>query len=1689
MHTNQGKRQIRRPVARWLATLLLWLLAAGPMTAGPTAAESAPLAALHIAPDASAPGGRIYFAGSDFSPTRTYQLVLELGRDDVTLTSATPNSRGLLTARATLPDLAPGSYTVEARYQGTAAASAALTVNAPPVLTLSPTTGAPGDLVDFSVSGLLVGQLTLDFDGVAVAGPLTVGAGSYSGSFVVPDSRLSATNAAVTLTATNAIGGTPVGAAHAGFMLQPARPRTRYTFADVALPQRVIEPGRVFTVTGRIDPPPDATLRAAGRDLVTAVYRASGGQTIVLNTHALTIDPQGLFTMNVIGPSLMNGDGLVDLGGGAIGLRIKPPVEAEGSTILVDTTDPNPPRPVTVRVCEALGQPGVCEPIEGALVRVRTIGQGGLTLTPGGGAAPVGNGTRQFDGYDILYAGPNTNWHGYYASLTADYDPLALCGSGALRGFTDADGEFGFEVERWGVPNHMLDISTTGDIGVSFFTKQLFFVTVNALGQGYGTCDATTGDPYLHYFFMLYDWYTDTFYEVDMPNLPNGGQVDGTIATFFQLSSSQIDNLPLVDAIGATPTVTFNVLPLPNSCDRLPVTPNVNVPWQGWFSGFSGGGDKKMPLFGNLYSFADPQWGPLLQSTAPVVVSFAYDVDLFGPFTSATLTFDGQPVGTLSPDVNVCADGTTTFGIEIPNGLTAYPAPNGNGVYVGELTVEQIDPQAPGGVYVVREPFLLRYVDPPGWLFRQQNGSNLFINRKVYAAPWGVTLEADENVPPSQKVTEDIPNGIGDVENRGESQAHVTQKLYPNQVGGIVYSNTRDNEVFSNDTPAATQETALSASTKTVQLPTINETLIDTGKIPLFRYGWGIWPIASATFGADFWLAADITQSGSLTVQPDGAALASMTTAPAVEAGIEVFFDLSILLGLVEAYASAKPSVTIETPVTLLNGVVQGPPLSGTCFTFLLRIYYEVSIGIWPLEAELSDEFNLIGPLSDGNACSARDLQLLRAALPASATPAQFSHYPSAHPALATDGAGETALLYVQDDGMLTLNYIDPLGVNPPIELAQRPGLSKPLIAYYQPGRAVGVWAESGLSSSQIISATANLDDEAALRHILPHQHIAYTPIDFGVPGPIANVTSGRTGGEGDLTLAACMSTTPGCPTGGVVTAVWLRDLAGDIGQRQFALYYSTFSGLSGTWSTPQRVAPGSTAEDSQPDVAYVNGVPVVAWVRNPTRSLADLDQRQIAYRFLALGSSVVTPASLPQAVASPSLAADAAGNLRLAFTVAEDVGVFIGNQQTLHTAATTCSGTTCGAWTVQKVRDLFQRDVRGERPQLLVKPDGEAVVALRLLGFGPPPPGINPDLIDDPQGVLFGTGVAALMQAHFADVPHTFDFQSGESGGTHQLGVLHEPLSDVLLVAHVEVPLPGVGPLRARRADAGMRAFAGTRDARTRQIDPAQPVLLTTTPAQPDFRLLAVDAPPWPPTDAPFAVTVRLANRARAWAANGGAPLDIVATWQNGYRVGVPAGSATLSALGTQGIVSVTLSITPAVDLLQAQTLVVTVNPRSAVEEFDRSNNVLRVTLGGLPQPSAPTASDAPGRSPVHLSWPAVDDPRVAGYRIYRVDGEGRAPEDFVPVGSSLTNGFVDLRSVLDATYTYAVTTYAEDGSESPLSAGVLAQTSSVGVPTAAGARNVAVGAVSAPHTAALPLLLLTLGGVLGIAGFWRRR
>ena len=63
-----------------------------------------------------------------------------------------------------------------------------------------------------------------------------------------------------------------------------------------------------------------------------------------------------------------------------------------------------------------------------------------------------------------------------------------------------------------------------------------------------------------------------------------------------------------------------------------------------------------------------------------------------------------------------------------------------------------------------------------------------------------------------------------------------------------------------------------------------------------------------------------------------------------------------------------------------------------------------------------------------------------------------------------------------------------------------------------------------------------------------------------------------------------------------------------------------------------------------------------------------------------------------------------------------------------------------------------------------------------------------------------------------------------------------------------------------------------------------------------------------------------------------------------------------------------------------------------------------------------------------VQLGWDEITDPRVAGYRIYRLATDG----SWMPLGASPNHGFLDISAQFATPRTYAVSSYSARGIES---------------------------------------------------------
>jgi fibronectin type 3 domain-containing protein len=80
---------------------------------------------------------------------------------------------------------------------------------------------------------------------------------------------------------------------------------------------------------------------------------------------------------------------------------------------------------------------------------------------------------------------------------------------------------------------------------------------------------------------------------------------------------------------------------------------------------------------------------------------------------------------------------------------------------------------------------------------------------------------------------------------------------------------------------------------------------------------------------------------------------------------------------------------------------------------------------------------------------------------------------------------------------------------------------------------------------------------------------------------------------------------------------------------------------------------------------------------------------------------------------------------------------------------------------------------------------------------------------------------------------------------------------------------------------------------------------------------------------------------------------------------------------------------------------------------------------------PQTLLASTRNGIPVTQLQWRGSTDPRVAGYRVYRREPDGR----YVPLGASAAEGFLDISAQFGVMRTYAVSSYSRRGVESALS------------------------------------------------------
>ena len=343
------------------------------------------------------------------------------------------------------------------------------------------------------------------------------------------------------------------------------------------------------------------------------------------------------------------------------------------------------------------------------------------------------------------------------------------------------------------------------------------------------------------------------------------------------------------------------------------------------------------------------------------------------------------------------------------------------------------------------------------------------------------------------------------------------------------------------------------------------------------------------------------------------------------------------------------------------------------------------------------------------------------------------------------------------------------------------------------------------------------------------------------------------------------------------------------------------------------------------------------------------------------------------------------------------------------------------GVWIAHTLRDSHGRAIRAERPQLKVDADARAVVVFRGLGFGPTVGGQHVALPADPVGINTGAGELVQLEVTFDSVARDPVYLTADGGGYFRPAAVFDPASD----GTIAVAVPWLTTVTSQRRSESLLGAS----TRLMLVAEGDPVVFAVAPRQPDFEAVTMTlSARYPLPGAPIAAQVTVRNDGVTWQGSPTDTLNILATWDGGPGVGAPAGIGHLTVLDAGTRATVTLGLTPPVTLDAAHTLLVTINPTQTVPEGDDTNNSRTGVVGGLPAPSGVRAAAEVGNPLVFLQWPAMDDPRVSGYRIYRAADQGSP----VPVGSTFVTGFVDLTAVLDRTYHYTVTSVVSIGVES---------------------------------------------------------
>ncbi len=1544
-----------------------------------------------VSPASIRPGGTVAVNAFNLTAGAAYQVGLASGGSYINPVSVTANARGQVSTRVPIPvGTAAGGYVVGVGvYSGGAfERQAALTVQNGISIALDKSHARPGETVSYTLGGLTTGTVQLTLAGLPV-GQFNASASAASGSFIAPNPDLVGP-VTFKVTLLNNARGMVAGISQTSFTLDaPLAPPTPVISGLVITPNPVM-PGQSFTIDGTLWPLPEElasggvkdaqSMLAAGSGFLVNLVDGGGHFSDAGATLETFNSSNGSFRLRGIAPSILNG--------APISMRASMTAEVK----------------LITRKEKLTANAGANGPLNLQL-HIRTVDKTG---SPIGGIRVVATDISKGDAASLSSVTP-----------TAPALEALICGELALT--QPGDGRLSLDV-------NFDDQTLTHPLEEMFTSSSLYNQSINVvepLAAADSQAAATAWQPP--------GWPADSWAQIKV--LANGLSNN---YSYYTPSNPWTPGSPLkiyratlwFDKIhGNVYDINGNLINTTNDMElafeyvgQEEAGPEVAMTLT---HGIRLGEDPVLrgPEYIGFFDLSAFGYSEKLGFPATFGVQFALDTDKWSP-VSASVAVDGQIAAvqslTESSSTPLCGVHDSSGPSQAAAGIQQYlikmpfPAHYSTGRHLMEVRVYL----AGGSSFVRRLAFFVN--ETPSWVLNPNYayksvlyGTDMYTFSATALSPSQNAYGKGEN-----QASVNIPE-TGPLNNEVKPNAKIIQKIRPSATSqGEVIPSSADSSAKAEGTQAMSNKPSTQEPAKVqdptdplvVDIPAVTEQLAKIS-IPLFvtafadPYGGAI---VSGTAGANMESSASVTTSGKISPS-----YVEFTISPTASVGIRMWLNVNVLYGiLARAKLAITPSFGLTMPVIYRNP--GGMDTQDVCFSYRADVYYYFGFLCVPILGCAYEHEGNSNIYNDERPDGCPHGLLAQKAYGPQAEQDPAALLAQGGPifmdmGLTSDPKGKTLGIFQLEDsrGALNIRTLEDGAWSAPLSLTTSPtGGNNPAITVLSDHLTLAAWTASGYATDTVPAPT--------LTAVAQSQYIEYAFIENNIPGPYATLTAPFSG-DGQVSLEACPYHEAACPSGGAATAAWQRMKTSDPYKGGTRIHYRTF--MSGLWQAEAAIPAPASSSDAQAQVFYQGTQATIAFVRDADGSGFTTADRRLYFYTLGEASATLVD-EIPAGVVEFTVEVDDEGTPHIAFTLIDGANIgLLDNRHALYGGVQTCSGT-C-TWEIEKLVDSHGRAIYAESPVLTIDPQNNMRVAYRALGMSADTLGSHEPYLEDTIGVVNQTGDLAvfnLSSNHHAPLYLTSD-------GAVNWGV--RAIYDQNSGAHVVLAVRTASLAQDARQSAPRLV---------QSLDAGSPIVFSIQSSLPNFVIDAVTPHFTSLYDYGDAetLTVTLRNAGDSWTMSADQPLTAAAAWDAPYGQSPLAGKATLTALlsGQVSTLTLDMSMPPLGTRDISHVLYLTLIPPDNSPETSLLDNSFSVELGGLPAPQGVHVMGQGGFAPPLITWDAVEEYQISGYHIYRAEGNG----PFKIVGVTASTQWLDGSAQFDTLYTYAVSAYNANG-ESPLS------------------------------------------------------